>query len=107
MTFKQDGNRLVGEGKFEEQTLARLFGMLSGAPPTSVRVRTVKLEANIVGRSGRFRLETEIDKTTLVTSPKSITVQGLLILADDGESFEVLEEHETEVKIYKAREIQS
>jgi len=80
MTFKQEGNRLVGEGKFEEQTFGGLFSALSGGPATSVRVRTVKLEASIVGRSGHFRLETEIAETTLATSPKSTTVQGLLTI---------------------------
>ncbi len=107
MSFKQEGNRLLGEGKFEELTLAGLFGPSSGGPPTSVGVRTVKFEANIVGRSGRFKFETEeTEKGTLLTFPKFTTVQGFLIIADDGESFEVLEEHEKEVRIYKSRKVQ-
>lgn len=107
MSFKQEGNRLLGGGKFEEQVSANLFASLTGGSPTSVKVRTVKFQANIVGRSGRFKFETEeTEKGALLTFPKSTTVQGFLIIADDGQSFEVLEEHEKEVRIYKSRKVQ-
>lgn len=109
ISFRQEGSRLLGEGKFEEPVFAGLFATLPGfpaTPPTQVKVRSVKLEATIVGRSGRFKFKTdETEKGTLLTFPKFATVQGLLIIADDGESFEVLEEHEKQVKIYKARKI--
>ena len=106
LSVKQEGNRLLGEGKFEQQTSGGLFANLTGGSPATVTVRTVKLEATVIGRCGRFRLETEeTEKGILLSFPKSTTVQGLLVIADDGESFEVLEEHEKGAKIYTVRKI--
>jgi tetratricopeptide (TPR) repeat protein len=108
ISFKQQENRLLGEGKFEEPTFGGLLSALSGAAPTGVKVRNVKIEAIIVGRSGRFTFETdEREKATLLNVPKSETVQGLMVIAEDGESFEALEKHETRVKLYTARRAQT
>jgi hypothetical protein len=109
MTFKQDETQVLGQGTCEEPTLGALFSSLSGGTPTEVTVRTVKFEANIAGRSGRFRVETHETKkgSPFINFPKSTTSQGLLITAPEGESFEILQEQETEVKIHKARKIGS
>lgn len=106
LSFKHEGNRLLGEGRFEEQTSGGLFASLTGGSPATITVRTVKLEATVIGRCGRFRFETkETEKGSLLSFPKSTTVQGFLVIADDGESFEVLEEHEKGAKIYAVRKI--
>jgi tetratricopeptide (TPR) repeat protein len=108
ITFKHQGTQLLGEGMFEEQTFGGLFSRLAGGTSTDTIVKTVKFEANIDGRSGRFRVETqEKNKAPLLGSPKSTTSKGLLITAIDGESFEILEEHETEAKLHKANKVSS
>jgi len=102
LEFSQDGNQLHGEGRFEEEVSAGLFATFGG-PATLIKVRSVKFVITIVGRSGRLKLEIEeVEKRSFPTVPKSTTVHGLVIIAENGDSFEALEEHETGAKIYKS-----
>lgn len=106
ISFRQERNQLFGEGQFEQPTFGGLFATLSGGNPARVKITTtVKIEANMIGRSGRFKLETDEKEkgTTILSTPTTTTIHGLIVLSEDGQSFEVLEEHETRVKIYKAQ----
>lgn len=107
LSFKQAGSQLLGEGKVEERTLTGLIVPLLTEPSSHIKVRNVKFKADIIERSGRFKIETdETQKQTLLSSLVSPAAHGLLILAADGESFEVLEEEEKRVKIWTARKAQ-
>lgn len=103
LLFSQDGRNLFADGQFEVEVSRGLFFALSGGSPASTKVRTVHIEAAVVGRSGRFKLEIRIaDKIAGPVPPESKTINGLLILDENGQSCEFMEEHEKEVHIYKA-----
>jgi tetratricopeptide (TPR) repeat protein len=108
ITFKHQGPQLLGEGTFEQQALASLFLRATGGTSTDTIVKRVRFKSNINGRSGRFIVDTEEEaKGTSFSFPKTTTSKGLLITAIDGESFEILEEHETEATLQKANKVRS
>lgn len=106
LSFTQTLNQLVGEATLEEPVSDALAAILAPHSPPSVKIKTVKMIAKIVGRSGRFTLEiTEKEKGGFLSFPNSTTSQGFLLIAEDGNSFQVLEELKTEVKLYEVRKI--
>ncbi len=107
LAFKQDESHLTGEATFEEEKpsavglLVGLPGLATGA--RSAQIRTVKFDATIVGRSARLTVEVEKkNKGGLFQFPERSTTRGLIILAEDGRSFEVLEEENQKATIYRA-----
>jgi hypothetical protein len=111
MSLRQNGDQLIGEGTFEEKQSSGLLGLLpmpgNRQITESIKIRTIKLVAHMAGRSGRYKFETkEMLKDNPWNIPKNETVQGLLIIAEDGRSFEVLEEQDKGVTIYTATKIE-
>ncbi len=114
LTFSPEGNRLYGQGTFEDEESSTLGGIFMGltgtAPaPSRVQTRSVKFEATIVGRAGRFtlKIERKQEGTILFALPERSTIGGLIILAEDGQSFDVLEEEKEKATIYRAINIDS
>lgn len=77
------------------------------AASTEMTVKTFKFDAKILGRAGRYTVETDERKKggILLGFLKSGAVEGLLIIAADGESLDILEPKEMGSKIYKAEKI--
>ena len=112
--FRQEKEKIIGNVEFREE-MVEGFGALfqsvipplPGASP-KFKVRTLRFSANVFGRAGRFRLEiSEREENSIFDIPKSSVVEGLLIISEDGESLEVLEEHDKKVKTYTARKVSS
>lgn len=105
--FLQEGDKIVGDARFREEVPKGLAGLMIGLPapaPQKFRIRSLRLDGQVFGQAGRFRLEIrEEEEEALFSFPKSSVVEGLLILSPDGESFEVLEEQDKKVHIYRAR----
>ncbi len=109
--LNQEGELLLGEKEIEEQapilpSLAALAGGLTN-PSTRVKNKILKVEGRIIGRSGQFKIETRDKNAGSLLSlwATSSIIRGLLIIATDGDSFEVLDHHETGAKIYTATKI--
>jgi hypothetical protein len=85
MSFRQNGDQLIGEGTFEEKQSSGLFGLLPAVPGTpqiteNIKIRKIKLAAHMAGRSGRYKFETnEILKDNPWNVPKNEAAQGLLL----------------------------
>lgn len=74
--------------------IAAVSGLLGAAEPR-VMTRKVNFHATLEGRSGRFRLQGQ-EKTDGLNifggGSKEWKAEGLLIVAEDGNSFELLDE---------------
>ncbi len=110
ISFRQEGDRLLGQARIEEQIpeALDLLGLRLALPASArVKVKALNFDANIVGRSGRFKLEIqEQEGQGPFSFPKFSSVKGLVILANDGQSFEVLEDQESKVTIYTATRVE-
>jgi len=112
--FRQEKEQIIGYVEFREELVEGIGALyqslsppLTGAP-RGFKVRKLRFNADLFGRAGRFILEiSEREESTLFGIPKSSVVEGLLIVSEDGESFEVLEEHDMEVKTYIAKRVSS
>ncbi len=106
LEFMRDGNLLVGAQETREEAPAGFASILGLGTPgaTRVRIRKTVLEARLVGRAGTFQLKIEeTGDSTLLKPLQSSVTEGLIIVASDGMSVEILEQHEKSVTIETAR----
>lgn len=108
-----DGAKLRGTGTVTEE-VSRGLGLaalaLMGTPgqtrtePT-VRTLTLALEGNVRGRAGTFKLRVTSDqekRAATILSDTGRTIEGLLIISEDGSSIRLLEREGKETRIVTA-----
>ena len=103
LTFEQMAGRIVGTKK--EELPPSVFGNVFGLTASSSGLPTIKwttLEASLIGRSARFTVRTTEALELLLSSTSPSVVEGLLILAPDGTSFELLENGQNPAVIHLA-----
>ena len=103
--LKQESDELIGEGSYEEKQSSGLPLIFPGNRQANeiIKVTTLKFVAKIAGRSGTYKLhKKEVLKDNSWDVPKTETFQGLLVINEDGRSFDVLERNEKRFKCYTA-----
>jgi len=106
LTFEQMAGRIVGTKK--EELPPSVFANLLALPTASSGSPTIRwttLEASVIGRSARFTVRTREAPEGLLSSMSPSIVEGLLILAPDGTSFEVLEDGQNPAVIHLATRV--
>jgi hypothetical protein len=101
LTLRQDGDRLTGVATIREPALSLLISL---GPDTAAReqTRVLNLQGSVHQRAGSFTLTTEVTPDGLFGTPERSKVTGLLVIASDGQSLQVLEQGKDASKIYIA-----
>jgi len=117
ISFEQTNGGIIGTSKstLPPSPFSDIFGSLGALKPSEIfgslgaakpRVRLLRFEASMKGRSGRFSLETKEGEEAVINMANASVVQGLVILGEDGKSFDVLEEGEAAATIYRATKVE-
>jgi hypothetical protein len=108
LSFEQSGDTIIGTASVKVPetgffaATATLLGGMGSSGPTEPEIRTLRFQASIVGRSGRFTMKNRQGRESLLGLRPVSETTGLIIVAADGESFDVLEEGEMPT-IYTAK----
>ena len=93
------GTKVTEKGLFAATTLASIGGS------KEQQVTQIRFEAKLIGRAGRFQLETKRGDASLISVLNPSSIKGLMVVAEDWQSFELLEEGTDEATISSAQRI--
>jgi tetratricopeptide (TPR) repeat protein len=102
LTVRQEGDRLTGTASIREP--APSLSLLIGLLPATVRLQTreLTLEGSVHGRAAAFKLKTLVTGEGPAPREDQTEVNGLLVIAGDGRSFQVLEKEKDSTNVYGA-----
>lgn len=107
LTVQYDGDRLTGSATVREPAPLSLLGSLVPSFVTRMQTRVLTLEGSIHGRAGSFKLRTVVTAESPVPQEDKSEASGLLVIARDGRSFQVLEKGKDSTKIYAAHLVEA
>jgi len=116
LEISQEGAKLVGNFEGSEMVPGlSLPGVslpalsLSGAKPVK-KTHTIEFKANLRGRCGQYRLESEEKSdgfsAVSILSSNNWKQEGLIIVAEDGTSFQLLNETKTPCELSSGKKIE-